>query len=822
MLNRAAYLLSKRGKFNPEGPIKPPYQGPPELKELTGYVADGAASTVLATISERVVIVCEAQVMRDLGLYAKDTSATGVYQRTDCGHLVVLLPMCDKSKRRQRSEMWRRYWTHQVKVAQEIASGERQLARWGRCVWGQGPEVKAALKAILAQPQPVALDTETVGKIPDLKITAIGLAVEGLSVSVPWDGYTSQAFGAQPGLEDDEIRQLVVAILASDAHAKVYHNGSFDRAVFEARGYTVNGEFEDTILLMKITFNELYRNLQFSAGMAGIDGAWKDLFKDRREKLLEAAKKRIKAEMKAAKKAGRMPKLSAKDWNEIPLDALLEYNCHDAAATIVLFTWLRPRLEKVKMGAEKYDKLRKLAIMAADMWLQGCRVDSAERAKMLAGARSHLAKLVWQWRKLVGPGIPPYKPKGSLDKAAKKGAKKKPGIQARLQKLFFETHKARVIARSKETNLPSLNTFSLICWDADGRRPLADIAFKLFEIRKIQKSIQAFLDVLDGDRMHATPNVTGTLGTRLSYSDPNPQQFPKDAKGTRPSTGEKVKLAPNVRKLIAADPGKMLIEFDYSSLELLAVRYRTRNDMWAQWMAEGRDMHVSNVAMMYGIYLHRKNCTKYGCDGGNHYCAAPALAPDGKELEWHDPDGVRQVTKQTTYSRFYNKKSNPEPALKLLKSKMPKITVEYLVEVYDRFDKGIPHIANWHTEAAKEDAVKGYVETGIGGWQLLSGASPDDNRNRSFEIQSTVGDVALEAMILLWPRLAEVPGAQMLLQIHDAFVVQCYEADVERVGKLIKDAMEWNIPELWGYKNVRFPADGKYGPNWADLKPLHV
>lgn len=819
MLSRAAYLLSKRGQYNQTSAIRPPYQGPPEMAELTGYAADGAAVETLAAIPEHVVIVCEASVMRELGLYAKDTAATGVYQRSTCGHLVVLLPMCDKSKRRQRSEMWRQYWRHQVKVAQEMASGARQLASWGRCVWGQGEDVKGALREILANPQPVALDTETVGKMPDLKITAIGLAINGLTVSVPWEGYTSQAFGHQPGLEDDEIRQLVLAILASAAHAKIYHNGSFDRAVFAARGYTVAGEYEDTILLMKIVFNELYRNLQFSAGMAGIDGAWKDRFKDQREKLLEAAKKRLKAEAKAAKAKGVLPKLSAKDWNEIPLDALLEYNCHDAAATIVLFRWLVPRLAKTYRGKEKYDKLRKLAVMAAEMWIFGCRIDLEERNKMLAAARAHLARLVWQWRKLVGPRIPPYKPPGALTPT---GKRKRPGIQARLQKLFFETHKARVIVRSKETGLPSLNTFSLICWDADKRQPLSDIAFKLFEIRKIQKSIQAFLDVLNTDRMYATPNVTGTLGTRLSYSDPNPQQFPKESKGTRPSTGEKVKLAPNARKLVCADPGKVLIECDYSSLELLAVRYRTKNDMWAQWMAEGRDMHVSNVMMMYDMYLHRKNCTQYGCDGGKHYCSAPATLPDGRELDWNDPDGTRQVTKQTTYSRFYNKKSNPEPALKLLKPKMPGITVQDLVEVYERFDKGVPHIANWHVDAAMEDAQRGYVETGIGGWRLLSGASPDDNRNRSFEIQSTVGDVALEAMILLWPRLAAIPGAQMLLQIHDAFIVQCCEADLQRVGRIIKECMEWEIPELWGYKNVRFPVDGKYGPNWADMKPLHV
>jgi hypothetical protein len=36
----------------------------------------------------------------------------------------------------------------------------------------------------------------------------------------------------------------------------------------------------------------------------------------------------------------------------------------------------------------------------------------------------------------------------------------------------------------------------------------------------------------------------------------------------------------------------------------------------------------------------------------------------------------------------------------------------------------------------------------------------------------------------------------------------------------MKWAMEFPVPELWGYKNVVLPVDGKYGPNWAEMKSL--
>lgn len=811
LLPHAAFVIHTAKPWDEDaGEIHAPSEGPPGLRQLRGYALHsgaglGIGKDGLHKIRERVVIVDQAATMRELGLMpsledkkekkGNGTSHIGIFHPTPTGHLVLFLPWCDVDKRRKRSETWRRYFIRQVDVAREMASGKRQVHAWGRLVIGQGVDAEGALAEMLAAPQALSIDVETVGDMPDMAITAIGIASDTCSVSVPWAGYTSKVFGRQEGLTNERIRNLIGQILASPAHAKVFHNGGFDRAVFASLGMPCNGEYEDTILLMKMIFPELYRNLQFSAGMAAHFEPWKDDFKEQRRKLLATAEAKAKVKSFKLKKA-------VDDWNEIPLDALLTYNCKDAAATQVLFRYLQPRQAQTYRGQEKYDMLRGLAEMAAEQWLYGQAVDRAARDAMAKQGAEDLAELVKKWHAIVGPDIPPY---GE-------------GSKAKLHEYFFKTLKAPVWAWSKTTGEPSMNTYTLIMWDSSKRQPLSDAAFMLFRIRKLQKNLQAFLGPLEGkDRVYAKPNVTGTVGTRFSYSEPNLQQYAKDQKYVRPSTGEKVKLAPNVRKLIIAEPGCHLIEADYKALELMAVAYRTNNRMWFEWMAKELDMHVNHVSLMYDLYLHREHCKESGCDGGEHYCSS-----SNDKADWIDPTGIRQVTKVTTYARFYNRKGNPEPVVRMLASKKPDLTNEVVEEVFERFDAAVPHILRWHESAVITDRQNGYIETGIGGWRLPTTDPPDENRYRSFEIQSTVGHAVSTAMLKLRPKLEAHLQQRMLVQVHDAFIVQARIHDVPAVARAMKESMEWEIPELWGFKNVKFPVEIKSGANWADMKTIHV
>ena len=70
------------------------------------------------------------------------------------------------------------------------------------------------------------------------------------------------------------------------------------------------------------------------------------------------------------------------------------------------------------------------------------------------------------------------------------------------------------------------------------------------------------------------------------------------------------------------------------------------------------------------------------------------------------------------------------------------------------------------------------------------------------------------AMVAVDKKLAaEVPSADQLLQIHDSILVECDEADAEKVATLLKTTMESIYPEL----PVKLDVDTSIGQNWGEL-----
>jgi DNA polymerase-1 len=80
-------------------------------------------------------------------------------------------------------------------------------------------------------------------------------------------------------------------------------------------------------------------------------------------------------------------------------------------------------------------------------------------------------------------------------------------------------------------------------------------------------------------------------------------------------------------------------------------------------------------------------------------------------------------------------------------------------------------------------------------------------------IQGTEADLMKMAMVEVDRRLAkQYPDSHQLLQVHDSILVECPAADAEKVGELLKEAMEgvYKLP-------VRLDVDVTAGSNWGEL-----
>jgi len=121
-------------------------------------------------------------------------------------------------------------------------------------------------------------------------------------------------------------------------------------------------------------------------------------------------------------------------------------------------------------------------------------------------------------------------------------------------------------------------------------------------------------------------------------------------------------------------------------------------------------------------------------------------------------------------------------------------------------------------EQAKTD---GYVETLLGRRRPMPDIrssnfivrSSAERAAMNMPIQGTEADLMKLAMIAVDEKLAAIPSAKQLLQIHDSILVECDEADAETVAELLKTSMESIYPSL----PVKLDVDTSSGINWGEL-----
>ena len=78
-------------------------------------------------------------------------------------------------------------------------------------------------------------------------------------------------------------------------------------------------------------------------------------------------------------------------------------------------------------------------------------------------------------------------------------------------------------------------------------------------------------------------------------------------------------------------------------------------------------------------------------------------------------------------------------------------------------------------------------------------------------IQGTEADLMKKAMLAVSKVLPK--GAQIILQIHDSLIIECFDQQVEEVKQLLIEKMESVAPEL----PVKLAVDATTGKDWGEL-----
>ena len=315
--------------------------------------------------------------------------------------------------------------------------------------------------------------------------------------------------------------------------------------------------------------------------------------------------------------------------------------------------------------------------------------------------------------------------------------------------------------------------------DAETLEKLRDIPLveDILQYRACQKLnstyVEGLLKVIGEDgRIHTRFNQTEARTGRLSSDNPNLQNIP-----IRTEMGSKL------RAYFVAKPGCMLVDADYSQIELRILAHVTGDAHMQEAFLSGADIHRSTAAKIYNIRPED---------------VTPRL---------------RSSAKAINFGIMYGK-----GAYSL--SKDIGVSVKEAEAFLQTYLATFPNI-NGYMEKTIADARKcGYVSTLFGRRRALPELNSNDHNirasgermARNTPIQGTAADVIKLAMVRVWRRLRnEKMESRLILTVHDELIVEAPEAEAEKAAQILREEMEGCV-----HYAVPLSTDVHTGKNWLE------
>jgi DNA polymerase-1 len=298
---------------------------------------------------------------------------------------------------------------------------------------------------------------------------------------------------------------------------------------------------------------------------------------------------------------------------------------------------------------------------------------------------------------------------------------------------------------------------------------------QLLRWRSLQKLKTTYVDVLpqlvepSTGRIHSSFNQAATATGRLSSSEPNLQNIP-----IRGPLGQRM------RRAFVAEPGFLLISADYSQIELRVLAHLSQDETLIELFKQEADVHAATAAELFGV-------------------SPSAVSPEQRRLAKGVNFGI--IYGITPYGLGEALELSPSEA------------AQYIERYFQRH----PGVRRYLQEVVREATEKGYVCTLGGRRRPVPELRSADRRQRALgerlamnsPVQGTAAEIMKLAMLNA-DRALRTTGARLILQVHDELLVECPEAEVHRVGPLLRQALE-QAAQL----AVPLKVELSWGRNWA-------
>ena len=237
--------------------------------------------------------------------------------------------------------------------------------------------------------------------------------------------------------------------------------------------------------------------------------------------------------------------------------------------------------------------------------------------------------------------------------------------------------------------------------------------------------------------------------------------------------------------MFVASPGCVLVDADYSQIELRILSCLADDKVMQQAFLDGEDIHRATASQVFGVPKEE---------------VTPLMRSRAKAVNFGIVYGI------SDYSLSQD--------IHVTRAEARAYMDSYLAH-YSGVKKYMAQVV----ERARE---KGYAETLFGRRRYLPELKASNFNQRSFgervamnmPVQGTAADIIKLAMIRVAKRLrAELPEARLLLQVHDELIAECPEELAEKAAVILTEEMQ-------GAASLAVPltAEAHYARNWYDAK----
>ena len=306
---------------------------------------------------------------------------------------------------------------------------------------------------------------------------------------------------------------------------------------------------------------------------------------------------------------------------------------------------------------------------------------------------------------------------------------------------------------------------------------LHPIVGNVLEYRMLTKLKSTYADGLlkvispDG-RIHTSFQMTVTATGRLSSTEPNLQNIPV-----------RKQLGSQIRRMFIAPPGSVLVDADYSQIELRLLAHISQDQAMIDAFLSGEDFHAVTASNVFRVPLSE---------------VTHAMRSSAKAVNFGIVYGI------SAFSLSQDIGVSPKEA-------------QAYIDAYFQEYSGVHRYMTDIVEKARAD---GYVTTLYGRRRDIPELKNSKYAVRQFgervalnmPIQGTAADIMKLAMIDAFRSLEESGlKAKLVLQVHDELIVECPEEEAEQVSAILEKSMS-GIASL----SVPLVVDVQVGHSWAE------